>query len=75
MAGLVWVAIVLLGILWFLGYAINVGWWINLLLILVLLGIVYQLVIGPLLLSRGPRRTTVVHEDRVVEHRHDDDLP
>ncbi|MHB1133323.1 MAG: hypothetical protein ACYC4L_13190 [Chloroflexota bacterium] len=74
MAGLVWVAIVLLGILWFLGYSINVGWWINLLLVLVLLGIVYQLVIGPLLLTRGTRRTRVVHEDRVIE-RHDDDLP
>lgn len=70
MAGLIWAAIVLLAIAWFLGFAVNVGWWINLLLILVILGIVYQLIIAPLLLMRRGRRT-VYREERDV----DDELP
>ncbi len=68
MTGLIWTVIVLLVILWFLGFAVNIGWWINLLLILALLGIVYNLFVRPILLTQ-----THARED-VHIHRHHDDV-
>ncbi len=73
MTGLLWFIVVLLVIAWFLGFAVNVGWWINILLVLALLGIAYQLLVRPMLLANANRRDTVVHEDRVVHHRDDVD--
>jgi hypothetical protein len=68
MVGLIWTIIVILAIAWFLGFAVNIGWWIHLLLIIALIGIVYNLVIGPMLLaSRAPAR------DHTHGHAHDHD--
>ena len=73
MAALIWTIIILLVAAWFFGvFAVNVGWWINVLLAVAVLGIVYQLVIEPLLLSRtvaGDHRH--VHRDVDV---HEDDI-
>ena len=63
MVGLIWTVIVLLAILWFLGFAVNIGWWIHLLLVIALLGIVYNLLIAPIIASRRPAH----------EHVHDHD--
>jgi hypothetical protein len=73
-AGLIWALIVVLAIAWFLGFAVNVGWWINVLLVLIVLGIIYQLVIAPLLLTRRTTGTgrTIVREEREYDDR---DLP
>jgi 4-hydroxybenzoate polyprenyltransferase len=52
MAGLIWTVIILLAILWFLGYQVDIGWWIHVLLVIALIGIVYNLLITPLMASR-----------------------
>jgi Family of unknown function (DUF5670) len=47
MSNLIWTAVVVLFILWLLGFSINIGGsLIHLLLVLVLIGIVYNLFIG-----------------------------
>jgi hypothetical protein len=47
MLNLIWTAVVVLFILWLLGFSINIGGsLIHLLLVLVLIGIVYNLFIG-----------------------------
>ena len=54
MAGLIWTVILLLAILWFLGYRVDIGWWIHVLLVIALIGILYNLLITPLMASRRP---------------------
>ncbi len=44
MTGILWTTIALLFIAWLLGFAINVGWWINILLVLAIIGFIVQLV-------------------------------
>ncbi|MBI2864060.1 MAG: hypothetical protein HYX94_05810 [Chloroflexi bacterium] len=52
-APLIWTVIILLALAWFFGvFAVNIGWWINVLLALAILGIIYQLVVAPMLLTR-----------------------
>jgi uncharacterized protein DUF5670 len=47
MAGLIWTIVVVLFVLWLLGVAVHVGGGlINLLLLLVVIGIIYNLVVG-----------------------------
>lgn len=47
MAGLIWTVVVVLFILWLLGVAVHVGGaLVNLLLLLVVIGIIYNLVAG-----------------------------
>jgi hypothetical protein len=47
MLNLIWTAVVILFILWALGFAVNIGGsLIHLLLVLALIGIVYNLLIG-----------------------------
>jgi Family of unknown function (DUF5670) len=47
MLNLVWTAVVILFILWALGFAVNIGGGlIHLLLVLALIGIVYNLLVG-----------------------------
>ncbi len=44
LAALLWTIIALLFLAWFLGMAVNVGWWINVLLALAIIAFVVQLV-------------------------------
>ena len=60
MAGLIWAIIALLVLAWALGFAINIGWWINVLLLLALVGLIFNLFIAPFLAARA--RPTVVDE-------------
>lgn len=47
MAGLIWTIVVVLFVLWLLGVAVHfAGGLINLLLLLVVIGIIYNLVVG-----------------------------
>ena len=54
MASLIWTIVLLLGIAWLLGFSIDIGWWIHLLLLLAIIGIVYNLLITPLIAARRP---------------------
>jgi hypothetical protein len=65
-ASLLWFIVVLLVIAWFFGFSVNVGWWIHLLLVLALLGILYNLLLRPILATTG-RSTTHVDDT----HTHD----
>lgn len=64
MAGLIWTVVLLLAILWFFGFAVNIGWWIHLLLVIALIGIIYNLVLAPLLAARA---TDHVHHDHTPD--------
>lgn len=65
MAGLLWFIVVLLVIAWFFGFSVNIGWWIHVLLVLALLGILYNLFLRPILATQGGR----THIDEA--HTHD----
>jgi 4-hydroxybenzoate polyprenyltransferase len=52
MVALIWTIVLLLAVLWFFGYQVDIGWWIHLLLVIALIGIVYNLLITPLIASR-----------------------
>lgn len=57
MAGLIWTIVLLLAALWFLGYSIDIGWWIHVLLAVAIVGLVYNLLIAPLIAAAsGPPR-------------------
>lgn len=63
MAGLIWTIALLLAALWFLGYSIDIGWWIHVLLAVAIIGLVYNLLIAPLVAaSRPPREHPRDHE-------------
>lgn len=75
MASLLWFIVVLLVIAWFLGFAVNIGWWIHALLVLALLGVLYNLFLRPILATQsGPTHTheTHTHETHTTDHVHDD---
>jgi uncharacterized membrane protein len=46
MVNLIWTIVVVLILLWFLGFSVNIGGLIHLLLVLALIGIVYNLLTG-----------------------------
>jgi 4-hydroxybenzoate polyprenyltransferase len=54
MAGLIWTIVLLLAVLWFLGYSVDIGWWIHVLLVVALIGLLYNLLITPFLAARRP---------------------
>ncbi len=54
MASLIWTIVLLLGIAWLLGFSIDIGSWIHLLLLLAIIGIIYNLLITPFLAARRP---------------------
>jgi 4-hydroxybenzoate polyprenyltransferase len=54
MAGLIWTIALLLAVLWFLGYSVDIGWWIHALLVVAVIGLIYNLLITPLIAARQP---------------------
>ncbi len=54
MAGLIWTIVLLLAVLWFFGYSVDIGWWIHALLVIAVIGLIYNLLITPLLAARRP---------------------
>lgn len=56
MAGLIWTIALLLAVLWFLGYSVDIGWWIHVLLVVAIVGLIYNLLIAPLIAAQRPPR-------------------
>ncbi len=54
MAGLIWTIALLLAVLWFLGYSIDIGWWIHVLLVIAVVALIYNILITPLIAARRP---------------------
>jgi hypothetical protein len=54
MAALIWTIVLLLALAWFLGYSVDIGWWIHVLLVIAFIGIIYNLLITPLMAARRP---------------------
>lgn len=44
MTSILWLITILLGVLWFLGYAVNIGAWINFLLIVAVILLVFNII-------------------------------
>ncbi len=75
MVSLLWLATILLVVLWLLGYAVNIGVWVNILLVfavaLFILNLVGMFTRRPVV-HRDVHDVDEVHDHDVHVHHHDD---